>query len=229
MTIHRIFPTAIGEYFYDDHQKYNNIFLQNIEKYCIKKNNKLYSGESTGFNAIHTEPLFVEGFKFIVDAFRTYCDELNFDSSVFDIVITKTWLNILHDNMSTPDHVHETSHYSFVYYIDVPKNSDMLCFALEKSSNEPFHGAFYDYTNTNWKKLVTNYTDLNSIEWSFEPKNGKLFVFPSHLRHYTKKVGTIQNEKRVAVSGDVFFVYKENTNPNYPTGIFPVSQWRTFE
>ena len=57
MTIHRIFPIAIGEYFYENHQKYNDIFLHNIEKYCFKKDNKLYAGESTGFNSIHTEPV----------------------------------------------------------------------------------------------------------------------------------------------------------------------------
>lgn len=228
--IYSIFPTVIGEYHFDEYSDQKYTYLENIQKYIFKDNNKYVVGESTGVTYIHTDPIFKDIFKFITDSTKLHFEELKFDHSVFDIVIVKSWLNILDNNISTPGHIHDTSHYSFVFYLNVPTNSDQLCFYINKNPNEPFSGSFFDYKDqSDFRTLISEYNVLNSSEYSFQPKEGSAFIFPSNLHHCTKKIGQMKNSHRISISGDILLVYKEELKPNYPTGLFPVSQWRIFD
>jgi hypothetical protein len=229
--IHTIFPLAIGEYDNADHEPIKTTFLNNLNDYLLRQEDgTCIVGESTGINNIHCEQRHDNLFSFIIKSFRNHFDSLRFNHNIFDIAITKTWLNILDGNISTPAHIHETSHYSFVYYINVPVNSDFLCFSQNRNANEPYQGAFFDHAGVNSvKTLVHQYNELNSLEWSFPPGEGKLYIFPSHINHFTKKIGSMNDGLRISVAGDVLLLYKEQYRPNYPTGLFPVSQWKRFD
>ncbi len=228
--IHTIFPLCVGEYFYKNHEDYKRRFLPRADSYIIREpDGSLVSGEVTGINDIHTDPDYYDLFKFISDSCKQYFNAIEFDPSVFDIMISKTWLTVLHGETSVPPHMHETSHYSFVYYISAPVSSDLLTFFIDRSPNEPFHGAFHDNRNSKVKTLVRKYNQFNSLTWSFTPEQGKLFLFPSHVKHYTEKAGDGQNRFRLSIAGDILLCYKEDQRPNYPTGLFPVSQWRKYE
>jgi hypothetical protein len=227
--IHTIFPLCIGEYFYSYHEDYKKLFLSKINSLiCYESDGSLLAGEATGINDIHTDPDFYTLFKFISDSCVQHFQELNFDHSVFDIMISKTWLTVLDQNSSLPVHMHETSHYSFVYYVSAPENSDLLAFLIDRNPNEPFHGAFYDHGDSNVKTLVTSYNNLNSLTWKFVPKQGKLFLFPGNAKHYTEKISQKQNEWRLSIAGDILLCYKQDQKPNYPTGLYPTSQWRKY-
>jgi uncharacterized protein (TIGR02466 family) len=229
--IHTIFPTAIGEYHFAGYTNKKNIYLNNIQKYIVKKNdNECIVGESTGFTYIHVDPIFTDIFTFVTHSIKEHFNNLKFDHTIFDIVIVKSWLNILTNNTSTPNHIHDTSHYSFVFYLNVPENSDQLCFHIQRNPNEPFSGSFFDYgKDSDVKTLISEYNTFNSLNYSFNPTEGNVFVFPSNLSHYTKKIGNMNNSHRISISGDILLVYKEELNPNYPTGMFPVSKWRIFD
>lgn len=230
--IHNIFPTSIGEYHFQEYSDKKYTYLENLQKYIFqeKNSNNYIAGESTGITYIHTDPIFKDIFKFITDSIKIHFENLKFNHSVFDIVVVKSWLNVLGDTNSTPGHIHDTSHYSFVFYLNVPLNSDQLCFYLSRNPNEPFSGSFFDYSNqSDVKTLVSEYNIMNSLEYCFNPTEGSTFIFPSSLYHKTKKVGSMNNSYRVSISGDIILVYKEELKPNYPTGLFPVSQWRIFD
>ena len=228
--IHALFPLAVGEYRYEGRDAFKQIFLQKMHSYMIPSVDGSYiAGDVTGLTDIHVEPDFENLFRFIADSVRQHFDFLNFRHEFFDLVFTKTWLTILDDNCSTPIHTHETSHYSFVYYINVPENSDLLCFTTQKNPNEPFAGAFFDHGHKNLvRTLIDQYNILNSLEWQVVPEEGKMFLFPSHVPHHSKKIGSVGNQHRISIAGDIFLVYKKELEPNYPTGIFPISQWKTF-
>jgi len=227
--IHSVFPLCIGEYFYNDHEDYKKLFLSKKNSFIVDEpDGSFYSGEVTGINDIHTDPDFYSLFKFVSDSCIQHFEALDFDHSVFDIMISKTWLTILDGNSSLPLHMHETSHYSFVYYVTAPINSDLLAFFMDRNPNEPFHGAFADQRDSKVKTLIKNYNALNSLTWSFVPEQGKLFLFPSNVKHYTEKASETQNELRLSIAGDILLCYKQDQVPNYPTGLYPISQWRTY-
>jgi uncharacterized protein (TIGR02466 family) len=228
MTIHKLFPVAIGEYHYDNCDDLKFKLLSKSEKYTKVVNDTLLTGEVGGFVDVHNDEEFSSLLPFIKQSFENYFDSLCFDHRVFDIIISKSWFNVVHHGVNTPKHIHDTSHFSFVYYINLPENSDSLHFSVSRNPNEPFQGAFYDHgENSFFKTLVYNYNDCNSLTWSFKNKEGDLFIFPSHLEHFTTQLSKQPYQgNRVVFSGDVFLVYKETLSPNYPTGIFPVKNWK---
>ena len=230
--IHTLFPLAVGEYHDPNHDDFRRIFLGNLNKYFVREpNGGIVSGDVTGINDIHTECQYEPLFQFISDRVREHFSALSFRHKIFDVVFTKTWVNVLDDAISTPGHIHDTSHYSFVYYVDTPQNSDLLCFSVKENPNQPFSGAFFDHgPKSKISTLIEQYNSLNSSCWRFEVNGGKLFIFPSHLLHWSEKVGMMgASLLRVSIAGDIFLVYKQEHNPAYPTGIFPVSQWKTFK
>lgn len=230
--IHTLFPLAVGEYYNKKHDYFRRIFLDDLHKYFVRESDGgITSGEVTGINDVHTHCEYEPLFQFISDRVREHFSTLNFHHEIFDVIFTKTWVNVLDNSLSFPGHIHDTSHYSFVYYVDTPQNSDLLCFSVKENPNQPFSGAFFDHGATaKVNTLISEYNVLNSSCWRFPVDGGKLFIFPSHLLHWTEKVGMMSaSSLRVSIAGDIFLIYKQEHNPAYPTGIFPVTQWKTFK
>lgn len=92
-----------------------------------------------------------------------------------DFYMTNSW-SVRHDKGDWgQSHVHTNCLLSGVYYVQTDDKSGMIRFRKD----------------TNWTNLFPISTDLeyddfntfNSRAWSFQPKVGQVFFFPSHLLH----------------------------------------------
>lgn len=228
MIEHALFPTFVAEFMYPDHDKFKPIFYQHIFKYMTPEG---YSNEFTNHVNIHHEENFAPYFMFAIKCVEQYLDRLHIDKDLFDINVTKTWMNIRKEG-STGRHSHGDAHISFTYYPNVPKNFDRpIRFYNYEHRHEPYPGA------CRWNNTSGIWDHLNSGTWEFKPKEGNIFVFPSNLVHDT--LGTPENyqdegtptpekldQQRVCMAADVILTYKDRTGS--PLGIQPVENWRRF-
>lgn len=222
-----MFPTAVGSFQCDRHDEFKKKFLERIPYHCAThENGGLYSGENSGHVYVHTDIELFELFKFISNGVQSYLEMLDFDHSRVDINIVKTWISATHLDVITPVHAHATSHLSFVYYMQMPENADVISFQTQRNPNEPYYGAF-DAGTPRQKSMVNSYNALNSNQSSLPTKEGDLIVFPSTLFHGTTKVGDMGDGQRIALAGDVLLVFNES-KPNYATGLFDPKTWRCF-
>lgn len=228
---HLLFPTLIVEHTNPKHKEIKEIFFNNIMKYIDPETG--FSGESTGHVNIHHETHFLDLYSFVSKCVEDYLIQLSIDVSRFDINIVKSWLNVI-EKRSTPIHNHNDAHYSFVYYVNIPENANQ---SIRFYNNEVHMSEPYDYMFVN---NATEWNLLNSGSWSFVPEEGKCFVFPAKLRHDTHSLDGSPMEpietnydtveklypKRIAIAGDILLTHKSITTS--PTGIQPISNWKTF-
>lgn len=225
--IHLMFPTAVGSFECDRHDEFKKIFLERMPYHCAKhENGGLYSGENSGHIYVHTDIELHGLFKFISEGVKSYLEMLDYDHSRVDVNIIKTWISATDSNTVIPVHAHATSHLSFVYYMQMPENADVISFQVQRNPNEPYYGAF-DAGTPRQKPMVNGYNSLNSNQSSLATKEGELIVFPSTLFHGTTKVSEPNKDQRIALAGDVLLVFNE-TKPNYATGLFDPKTWRCF-
>ncbi len=226
--LHYLFPTAVGMFDSDDHEHYKRIFYERMPDHCIlhESGNGLISGESSGKVYLHTDEGLHEFFTFVSKGIASYLDQLAFDRSRVDITIIKTWISTTDSRTVTPVHAHSTSHLSFVYYMNMPKEADAIAFQIQASPNEPYYGAFSPDINRQ-RSMILGRNSLNANQTIMPVVEGQLLVFPSHLHHGTVKMGDMGDEQRIAVAGDVLLIFNEAA-PNYATGVFDPRTWRTF-
>lgn len=227
--LQHMFPTAVGLFDSDNHEEYKRVFFERMPSHCIQHESGagLISGENTGMVYVHTDTALEAFFEFVSRCVASYMTELRLDVDRFDINIVKTWISTTNNQTVTPVHGHATSHLSFVYYMNMPKDADALMFKITSSPNEPFYGAFEE-SNHRQRSLVTERNWLNSNSATIAPGEGQLLVFPSHLMHGTVKIGDMGDENRISLAGDVLLVFNEEM-PNYATGVFNPSTWRVFK
>ena len=226
--LYYMFPTAVGSFRSENHEEYKKVFYERMPDHCIQHENGvgLISGESSGKVYVHTDEALAGLFSFVSRCINEYLDQLAFDKSRVDVNIVKTWISATNTETVTPVHAHATSHLSFVYYMNMPKDADALAFEIESSPNEPYYGAFGDSTKRQ-RSMVLERNALNSNQSIVQVEEGQLLVFPSALLHGTVKVGDMADETRISLAGDVILVYNER-EPNYATGVFDPSTWRCF-
>lgn len=227
-SIHYLFPTAVAMFKSDCHDEYKRAFVERMPHHCIphESGQGLISGESSGKVYLHIDLALQSFFEFVSDCVASYLDKLAFDRSRIDIHIVKTWISVTDNKTVTPVHAHATSHLSFVYYMNMPKEADAIAFQIPSSPNEPYYGAFSEETNRQ-RSMVLERNALNANQSIVLVEEGQLLVFPSHLHHGTVKVGDMGTDQRTAVAGDVLLIFNE-PNPNYATGVFDPRTWRTF-
>jgi hypothetical protein len=226
MIEHKLFPTLITEFHYPDKDNFKQIFIDNIFKFTTPEG---YSEEKTGHVTLHHNKNFEQLFKFSTESVKQYVNRLHIDIDKFDFNVVKTWMNIK-KTAKTQRHAHPDAHISFTYYINMPENCLLPIRFYHPEPVEPYPGSI---ENNNTKKI---WDEINSSTWSFTPKEGQLFVFPSMLQHDTigenlfKKEPGINKENilqyRLCLAGDILLTYKDKT-PS-PIGIQPVKNWRKF-
>ena len=223
-----LFPTAVASFRSDNHEAYKRVFNDRMQYHCIPHESGagLISGESSGKVYVHTDEALSDLFRFVSRCVGEYLDQLAFDRFRVDINIVKTWISATNDNSVTPVHAHATSHLSFVYYMNMPKDADAIAFQIQASPNEPFYGAFGASTPRQ-RSLVLERNALNANQSVLQVEEGQLLVFPSHLLHGTVKTGDIGADTRISLAGDVLLVFNEEA-PNYATGVFDPKTWRVF-
>ena len=228
MIAHALFPVLICEFHYPKHEEFKKIFLESGLKHFNKDG---YSQETTGHISIHHDPDFEELYKFLSICVRQYLETLSVNADNFDINVIKSWLNVL-EKRSTPKHSHADAHISFTYYVNTPEdNKQNLTFYNYSPRMEPFDGCIA-HNNIGSK----DWNIFNSYAWSFEPKEGSVFVFPSQISHDTsggpiiseRGVKTIDDlsNRRICIASDVLLTYKEKSAKSL--GVQPVSNWRKF-
>ena len=223
-----MFPTAVASFKSDNHEAYKRAFNERMPHHCVPHESSagLISGESSGKVYVHTDEALSDLFGFVSRCVGEYLDQLAFDRSRVAINIVKTWISATNNNTVTPVHAHATSHLSFVYYMNMPKDADAIAFQIQASPNEPFYGAFGESTPRQ-RSLVLERNALNANQSVLQVEEGQLLIFPSHLLHGTVKTGDIGADTRISLAGDVLLVFNEEA-PNYATGVFDPKTWRVF-
>ena len=105
------------------------------------------------------------------------------------------WVNINYPNSYNVLHSHPNSHLSGVMWIKSPKDSGVIEF-----ENPNSHEAF-----TEINAYVEEFKEKNSVYpvYWFSPIEGRMLVFPSHLRHLVEE--NKSNEDRISISFNVTF------------------------
>ena len=230
MIVHALFPTLIGQEEYPATLEFKEIFYKEIFKHISDRG---YSNENTGHVTLHHEPAFEDLYRYITWSISKYLETLSIPDNTYDINIVKSWLNVIKDK-ETPAHSHADAHYSFTYYVNLPEDAvQPIVFHTPRvpHSNEAYIAMFANN--------VKEWNVFNSYTWEFFPKEGDIFIFPAHLKHHTymKDGSQLQKEssfetleklksKRICIAGDIVLTYTEKQSK--PTGLQPVSNWRSF-
>jgi len=122
-----MFPVAVASFKSDKHEDYKRVFFDRMPEHCIthESGQGLISGESSGKVYLHTDEAFRPFFEFVSQCIASYLDQLSYDRSRIDIHVIKTWISVTDNQTVTPTHAHGTSHLSFVYYMNMPKEADV--------------------------------------------------------------------------------------------------------
>jgi hypothetical protein len=228
MIKHELFPTLVGEWNYDDASKFKQTFYDNALKHFTDG----YSMETTGNVNLHLDPAFSPLFNNIASCAKEYLKTLGHNPDAYRFNIIKTWLNVTKE-FHTPVHNHADAHLSFVYYVNAPESmTKPINFVNHDKPNCLFHGM------TNAQDDILELTPYNSDVWFFVPEEGKTFMFPGKLYHFTNGHGNGQPDDpvnsiddlkkyRIAIAGDILLTYRERVGRAY--GIMPVENWKTYE
>lgn len=178
---------------------------------------------------VHHQEELTPLYMFVHDCAMNYLDRMGCDPFGLEIYITKSWVN-LQSGEGNNVHHHEDSHLSFVYYLNIPKDTQHIVFYNDQQWF-PYKGF------VNAHKSGQGWNAYNSGTWSFAPKEGELFVFPSKMRHgvesisgINRPVKTLQQIKdsRVSIAGDFFFTFKHDNQNTTTNGVQPIRTWRQF-
>lgn len=227
MTYHAIFPTMVLEVKNPNHLGIKLAVEKNFQNWV---NDDGFGGESDGTNTMHHDPDLEPIYTLASASARQYVIGLGIDPDRFDYYVAKSWFNILADG-GTPVHNHADSHLGFVYYINTPRGKETeIDFHHWEGRYEPY----YRMCHLN-KPETTN--QFNSYTWSVKPSEGTMLMFPGTLKHGVRELvpgacrASVKNIEeyrncRVAISGDIFLVFREKTPIDM--GLQPLSQWRVF-
>lgn len=229
MQTHSLFPTVVGEDFFGNNDYTKQLVL---DTYFEKCNEDGYSNENTGHVDIHLDPRYESLYLQITNSINKYLANMAIMPGMYDVNVVKSWFNVTRE-ADTPKHDHPEAHYSFVYYVNHPDDAakSLVLHNDFPTANEP-HGAFFSNNVFEWNHS-------NAYSWNLMPKEGTLYVFPAKLQHSTSgetestATGNSQNrtkedllKKRISIAGDVVLTHREVSTK--PTGLQPVSNWKTF-
>ena len=137
-----IFPTTLYVGDLDNHKEYKDKFYKVYSKFDYEDDNwHNTTSENSGNPLIHLEESLEPLFTDIVSHVENYIYEVLKYKKIFDIIITKTWLSRAKSaSDSLKWHNHSTSHISFSYYLNTPKNSHAIKFLNPSNTNSLFAG-----------------------------------------------------------------------------------------
>lgn len=223
-----IFPVSIYVGELDNHEQYKKEYYKVHEKFDYEQsdyNNTV--SENTGNPLIHLEDSLNSLFEEIINHTKTYVYDVLRYKEIFNFLITKTWISkASKPEQEIPWHIHSTSHISFCYYINCPKNSHRILFENPHSKNSLFLAstAISKYPE---RVMLEEQNQYNSETFFVNPKEGSLLLFPSSLTHCTKSIDPNFNDERLAIVGDITLVLQDN-NLHYSMGYIDPKYWKMF-
>ena len=213
----RILGSLIGVSLIENFKKINEQLIPIIEKEICPPEfrNKYYESHKTGysFTSDKAGPLLDGGFDSfealygdqlqLNEKFEKFFFSLEKDLSIFlgnlkykdvQYFITKSWVAYTEKGEHIASHDHGASHFSFVYYVQINENHSPL--------------TFYEPTNRFYMPDATEWNEQNHQNVTINNEPGQLIVFPSWLKHGTKK--TQENSPRISISGDIIMTAEKN-------------------
>jgi uncharacterized protein (TIGR02466 family) len=107
---------------------------------------------------------FIESTMVEIKQFMNAADSVNF-------FVRSCWANINPQGSHNVSHIHGNTFYSGVYYVKTPEDSGLIEFRDPSHVREIFH---FDLKTT---------TPENCFSQSYQPRPGRMFIFPGYLPH----------------------------------------------
>lgn len=172
---------------------------KSIYNYCLSLQKKdkgrtlsnMGGWQSSNLNGKHM-PL-NEMFEDIEHHLNIFVKKLHFNKSVR---IGNIWININGFKDFNITHTHPNSVLSGVYYVNTPEKCGNICFEHPALDNMLGY-----YSNDNIEK----YEKYNSSSYFYNSIAGKMYIFPSWLRHFVQP-NLNKKEKRVSISFNCQFI-----------------------
>ena len=227
-----LFPTSIYVGEIENHEEYRKVFYSEIySKYDFPHENERGGLNTSSVNCgrplLHHERKLEPLFRSLTEHMRNYCRNVLMMRDIFDIQVMKSWMSRSYSsNENVPLHIHSTSHLSFVYYLSANERSNYLTFVNENHPNHLFEGLTDMDSFDDPEAMMSGYNFETTPEYSIEPQEGMIVVFPSRLPHMT--LPREQNEERLAIAGDCLLTLKRNQPMIYSQGFVSPEYWRTF-
>lgn len=238
--IHYAFPLAIYTKQLDNYEEFNRVILDNIAPYDFTSTDEVLTGEWLGKIAMHHNPLFKDFYKTVSDCAKDYVNFLGMRDDIFEYHFTKSWLSIIDKpQYHMGYHTHSISDISWVYYVEVPENADVISFSNMNKPNELFDGLMDDsrevdvneHNNPQGKTFFRERNTPNYNTFFIPPHPGLLVMFPGKQRHGTvphPQTTEPQLGKRTAVVGDINMHLKHDYL-KFESGRINVNFMRTFD
>lgn len=192
-----LFPTPVFVFDLFDKMDFNQIKLD-IES-ChkdYKENWNKYSFHdiiSTEDN-LHKNKKFHKLVNILDEYIYVVMNRLNIENNGYHLL--GLWANTHRRCTTHHSHQHPNSLISGVLYVNVPEKSGNLYFEDPRESK-----SITAYTHGN------NHCMYQNRSWEFEPKVGRLIIFPSWLRHGTYPSNLNEGEYRMSMSFNVYPKY----------------------
>ena len=190
MILSKYFPTIIGTAINSNHK----IIRDDIIKKCYNLKNNVPSGgdnwisnstyNTIGKHEIFSDPLFLSINDFVVQEVKEYCKLLNIKEDFIDYKPNDSWFNIYNKGDYQEYHHHANSVLSVVYFLKTSKNPAKIYFKNPHVDMRP--PLYNQYTPDTFERIY------------FEPIEGMMLIFRSHLEHSVEK--QIDEEDRISIA-----------------------------
>ena len=154
---------------------------------------------------LHLDKRFNKLFKEIEDGIRGALLMQNYDMSILEAYITKSWATYSTKDQFISYHRHMSSHYSFVYYPYAENQGNLFLLddeAHKVGLNIPRRDPYF-----------TKWDETNFAKAEYPAATGNLVVFPSMIFHETGK--NTKDEPRISISGDIMITMKEGVKSEH--------------
>ena len=173
------FPTPVYSQQIPDYKELNKYLLKHIKiwkkqdpKGLAKTNKGMKGGGWHSKTDMHTKSEFKPLIKYLEEMQNVVTREEGF---VRDMFIGNMWTNINYPGCYNRAHIHPNSHFTGVYYIQVPKDANATL-----SINDPRHGLNM-FCPTRLPVKKTPYFLWKAFEYDVE--DGNLVMLPSYVEH----------------------------------------------
>lgn len=147
---------------------------------------------------LHHHPKFKKLFVAIQEQVQLYLDTLRYNSSRFDIYITKAWATFSTKGQFISSHKHTSSHYSLVYYVEANDQGNVI---FEEEAGQRA-GMYVPLNNENF----IEWNDYNFSSMKYPSETGGLIIFPSDTLHFTEE--NTKERPRISISADILLTMK---------------------
>lgn len=188
-----MFSTPLYTFKLQQYEELNKIILEDVKvslanyKENLQEEKKSYGGQELwvknwkyrkGFNILSKVAL--EASDTIIERFVGIAD-----ASTLEIKVDGLWLNINKEHGYNLPHGHPNTHFACVYYVKVPEDSQAPIHFINPDAGKLNWASSMDKFENDWNE--TSYRSDLKVDYTHDPKEGDLLIFPSYLLHYVEQ------------------------------------------